>query len=826
MRSHAVQTSFLTGVIDPRAKARVDTESYNNALLEGENIVLSHLGGVRRRGGLGYLASLPGPLTKAVTGIVPTAPHGGSPYNALSSNSALLVTTTDTIGTTDPYVIVHYDANATLTVRFADVVDILTSGGTSTQFCIQYSTDNTTWVTMGAAFSAVDYQDRRTYRREGPATARYWRVAKIGGADLGSATVSISGFHLWIEDAEPPSGVRVFPWEVSTEERYAVVVTSHTASIFRDREFVQSVALPYESADIPALDASSDAETLVIVHEDYPPRFLLRESLDNIQTQEIEFTSVPEYDFGDALSPAETPCIQEITLTGTWTGGETFQLELDGARTGSIAYAGYGTAARQATTNANVVRALQKLYTVPSFTGVSAEAVSTSVIKVTFAGGSAKAYGVITLVPLGGAGTAAIIKTQEGVARSEPVWSSTRGYPRTVTWFGGRLFFGGTKSRQQTIFGSVVNDPLSLRPGEGLADEPVLVTLAGQQLNAVNGLFAGRSLEVFTTGAEFRFAKQAGDPVVPGDAPAYQTGNGGARIRPVSLDGSTLFVQRNRKSVRDFKFNYEQDAYDSLGVSSLAPHLLSDIDHLFVWQGSRVDEAGLCFVINGDGTVAVFNSRKEANVQAWVRWTTQGYFRAGTALLEDVYFVVERTLNGVQVNCFEYLSSDLYLDCSLRQAGASMTTVPGLAHLNGIECRVRADAFVLSNVTPVGGTAVIERESSDVEVGLGFSPRVTPMPFNTMQPSGSPNFMRRRRVVKAHAKVKDTLGLRINGRVIPDRAFDVDLFDAPAQPFSGNVAIEETSNWDDKFDKTVTFDQVDPLPFQILGVDVQLEGSE
>jgi hypothetical protein len=159
-------------------------------------------------------------------------------------------------------------------------------------------------------------------------------------------------------------------------------------------------------------------------------------------------------------------------------------------------------------------------------------------------------------------------------------------------------------------------------------------------------------------------------------------------------------------------------------------------------------------------------------------------------------------------------------------AAGSTDTVTGLDHLDGEECRVRADGFVLADVTPAAGTATLaEGAFNYAEVGLGFHVTLTPMPLNQMLPEGA-NFMRKRRVVKVRVRVYETLGLKINDRVIPDTAVDVDYFDAPAEPFTGIRTLEETTNWDQDQDKIVTFSQTDPLPLTILGIDVAMEGNE
>ena len=60
-----------------------------------------------------------------------------------------------------------------------------------------------------------------------------------------------------------------------------------------------------------------------------------------------------------------------------------------------------------------------------------------------------------------------------GVSRHEDAWSLTRGFPRTVTFFQGRLYFGDTRSLLQSLFGSVVNNILDFEILEGMDDEAI-----------------------------------------------------------------------------------------------------------------------------------------------------------------------------------------------------------------------------------------------------------------------------------------------------------------------------------------------------------------
>ncbi len=806
-------------------------------MLAGTNVVVHHLGGVQRRAGLKYIQELPGQLTLQIPDSA-TAPEGGTAANGHDDDDATSVITTTNISTIDPYVVVRYDLGSAIAISHADVRNLISTGSSSTEFRIQYSADDSAWVNFGDAFQLVD-NIARTFRRSAitsgefsTQSAQYWRVVKIGGTTMGTDTVSLSEFDLWI-DSGTVSNVRLFSFELTTDTRYLVAVTDRSASFFLNGVVPTNgtVPLPYESADIPDLDAAIGADALFFTHEDYPVRFVFDEFTgDDFQTAAFAFDTVPQFDFEDSGSPSAVSEIQAVVLDANWAQGDTFQLELDGARTALISYNGDATANERTTTAANIEREVQKLYTVPGFTGVTCARTGTRTYTVTFADASAKPYdGLMTAVIGTVVSTEAlsptITRSQTGVSRAEDVWSVTRGYPRTVTFFGGRLYFGGTRSKLQSLFGSTVNDINSFELLDQLDADPIFHTLDSQQLNAITGLYSGRTLEVFTSGSEHRYVRPQGVPITPADFPVSQTNYGAKRIRPVTVNGATIFVQRLGKSIRDFRFDFEEDAYNSLGLSSLAPNLINNVVDLSAWQGSSVDEINLVFSVNGDGTVAVLNLRREADVRAWTEWTTTGSFKAVATTVEEVFFAVQRTIGGTAKIFLEQTDDDMYVDAGVNVTSAATNNV---LHLTGETCRVRLNPQHLVLADQTGGTVTASESqfaASPIQVGLNFNPTVTPMPLASLTPQGS-NFLDKRRVRKARVKVRETLGLLLNGRPIPDRFSDIDNFDDnDPTPFSGNHSIEETSNWDETEDKLVTFSQVDPLPMQILSISIDMESA-
>jgi hypothetical protein len=834
-------------------QGRVDANAYISSMLTGTNCELVHLGGVQRRRGLVQKFICPNKLT-LLTGTY-TLPDGPSSVTGLGTNSQTnKFTTTTPPDTTDPWVLVHIDFGAAKNVLFADVLALTIAGGTSTEFCIQYSNDNSTWATLGSNLGQVDSTANYTYRRTAgityPATytsARYWRVAKIGGANL-TYEATFADFVLWGDSGIVSAGRQV-PFEVSTGEPYLLTMTDHSGIISSAGTIVDYIALPYASADLAGIDAQSSAESMMIVHENYAPQFAVRlssplatgvahQAYYNFQTFLAVFDAIPQVDYADSSSPTPTSDIQTLTFSSSWNPGDTFELTIQSDTTGPITYLGDN----QNTANA-IAKAVQALWVVNGFSGVSCTSNGSYGYTLTFANDSAGDIGNIAITSLSSSATASTSETQTGTSRQENVWSPTRGYPSTVTFFQGRMYMGGLRSQQESLVGSWVNDILNFSTDQGLDDQAIYTTLNGVALNAVTALFPGKSLCVFTTGGEFRFVNDNGQPIIPTSIPTNQTQYGTAHIKPVMIDGNILLVQRNLNSVRDFQFDYTQDQYNSLGISSFAPNLVYDVQDMAAWNGSVDEEINLVFICNGtnsstdsdalpNGTCAVYNTRKEASVQAWTVWETAGYFRNVASVVQDVFFLIQRTLNGVTVLSMEQAVGGTFTDCGTGTVTASnITSVSGLGWLNGVSCRVKADGVVLDTVTPSGGVVNFLQDGrtytvkSNYEIGINFNPTVTPMPLQTVRwPDGS-NLARKKRIVKVRIKVRNTAGLLYNGKILPTQTIDTFNFDSTPALYSGILRLEDSSNWDETEDKLMTFTQVDPLPFYIMYIDAQLAGE-
>ena len=397
------------------------------------------------------------------------------------------------------------------------------------------------------------------------------------------------------------------------------------------------------------------------------------------------------------------------------------------------------------------------------------------------------------------------------------VWSNAAGWPKSATFYQARLWFGGSTKRPQTLWGSKTNDFFNFDDGTSLDDEGIDLTLDTDQVNAITSVYAGRHLQIFTTGGEFSIKDI---PITPAKvAVRRETQFGSSKVPPKNIDGSVIFIDRTGKSIREFLFDYNEDAYTSGTVSLLASHLLNSPVDMDVSRGTANDDANYVYFINSDGTAAVFNSLRAQEVSGWTKWTTAGDIESVAVVVDDVYFVVKRTINGSVVRFIETLDPNTYTDANKTVTlGSPGTAVSGLTHLNGQESRIRADGEVRANLTPSSGAITLAETGTVVEVGLNYTTTIKTMPLN-MDFDDGPTLTRKKRIVKVIPNVYQSSGISVNGDRLIDRNFGLSL-NSPPTAYTGLKEMY-LLGWTDLAQVTIT--QTDPTPMTILGLAIEVE---
>jgi len=211
---------------------------------------------------------------------------------------------------------------------------------------------------------------------------------------------------------------------------------------------------------------------------------------------------------------------------------------------------------------------------------------------------------------------------------------STLGFPRTVTFFEQRLVFAGTTSFPQTIFASQSGLYTNFDVGTAAAADAFIYTIAANKVNVIRWLAPARDLIVGTAGGEFRVGKPTGEPLKPDNVNiTLQTTYGGNTTEAVQIGNVILFVQKQRKKIREFAYRFDDDAYSAPDMTILAEHVTGTGVYDIAWAQ---EPESIYWAVRDDGILLGMTYKREEDIIAWHRHILGGFvkhsFNAGTAL--------------------------------------------------------------------------------------------------------------------------------------------------------------------------------------------------
>ena len=571
-----------------------------------------------------------------------------------------------------------------------------------------------------------------------------------------------------------PSNGRLISFEFNTEQTYLLVLSDVQIDVYFQGVKEETLVAPWAATDINQVVWTQSADTLLLTHSDYPPQKLTRTasgwSLNEWTYFEDEGKRFqPYFKFEDSnvsITPSGTTGV--ITLTASASIFDELQ---------------EGTRLRVAGKEVEVT-----------------DVASPTVASVT----------TIEDLP----------NTDATIDWQEQAFSSYRGYPVSVAFHQDRLVIGGSRDLPNRLWFSKSGDLFNFNLGEGLDDESIEFAILSDQVNAIRGLFSGRHLQIFTSGAEWMVT---GDPLTPTSVQLNRQTRVGSvtdrYIPPVNVDGATLFVARNRQEIREFLYTDLEQAYQATDLALLSRHIIrSPVDQDFD-QTRR-----LLFLVREDGQFATLTVYRAEQVAAWTLHDTDGDVQSVSVVGETVYLLIER--NGAYM--IEEFDDTLFLDSSLNGESATATdTWSGLDHLEGRQVSILADGIVHSPLTVSSGSITLDSAAVNVQIGLPFTHKITPLPPSAVGAAGGGRSMR---LVEAIYRVENTQALRLDvGRGYDDaiiRQFGGDVLDDPPPSISGNVRVRAFGWQPDGEQSLWQIEQDTPLPFTLLSVTTELKVND
>ncbi len=584
-----------------------------------------------------------------------------------------------------------------------------------------------------------------------------------------------AGMYYFAEAAGPG---RLVPFEFNTEQTYLLAFSHQRIDIIDEAGGMVTLSAPWSSSQLAQLTWTQSADTLLLCHPDVGPRRLTRNA-------------------------------SEQWLLSHWT----FYGANQAARMPFYRFAPTGiTLTPSAVSGAVTVTASTGVFTADHL-GTRIELAANTQLSITHVASPTVVDGNILGDPLPD------IEAIEGWR--EQALSAVRGYPICAAFHQERLVIGGSRDLPNMLWFSKAGDIWNFDTGTGLDDEAITFPILSDQVNAIRGIFSGRHLQVFTSGAEWMVT---GSPLTPGTVSLNRQTRIGSmtdrQVPPVSIDGATVFAARNGHELREFLFTDVEQAYSAADLSLLARHLFNDpIDQCFDPRRRL-----LCAALK-DGALATLTLYRAQDVAAWTRHSTAGNVHSVCNVGDDTYLLVER--GGAW--SIEVLDDEVLLDSALTGSVAEATeSWSGLDHLEGKTVSIVADGAVQPSQTVSGGAITLDQPASSVAVGLPYTHIVEPLPPSAVSLQGDG---RAQRAVEVVFRLRETQALTVDLgsglKEVPLRRFGESADpDAPPPVVSGDWRVPAIGWRSDGAKPPWRIEQSTPLPFTLLSTTLEMKVND
>lgn len=624
-----------------------------------------------------------------------------------------------------------------------------------------------------------------------------------------------SGTQFVAEVKDSSKETRLIPFEFSTTQTYMLEFGNQYIRFYKDDGQILSggsayeISSPYLEAELFDIKYAQSADVMYICHPSHPVQKLSRTGHTSWTLADVDFTEGPFMDH-NVETTTLTPSHKDVGQTATVTASSTT-----------------GINSNQGFLSTDVGRLLH---------------ITDGHLKITSVTSTTVVVGTV-IVGLNETGS-----TTDFALGS---FSDTTGYPSCVTFFEQRLVFAATLSQPQTIFFSKSSDYENMDDGyhETVADDDAIVyTIASNQVNAIRFMTATRTLIIGTAGGEFAVSGGGTDnAITPTNILIKkQSNNGAANVDALAVGNATIFLQRAKRKLRELAYNFDVDGYIAPDLTILAEHIS---EGGFKQLSYQQEPNQVIWGVRNDGQLVGLTYQREQQVVAWHRHIFGGVFGSGNTVCESVatiptddseyqtWVINKRTINGSTKRYVEYIheydfdetddTSFNFLDSQLEYDGSAVTTISGLAHLEGQTVSVLADGSTHPDKTVSSGEITLDRSASKVKVGLSYTSLLQTMRIDAGSQNGTSQ-SKTKRIYEITARLYESIGIEIgpdlsNMERIPFRS-SANAMDSGINVFTGDKEIEFRGNYET--DGFIFVRQTQPLPLTILSLYPKLQTND
>lgn len=338
----------------------------------------------------------------------------------------------------------------------------------------------------------------------------------------------------------------------------------------------------------------------------------------------------------------------------------------------------------------------------------------------------------------------------------EAAWSDVRGWPDSLRKIDQRMFWSRGDEWWLTYAGdyfsfAIDDTPASSLSGRLASPDGSLVDI--QWAVPAGGVVAG------TADGEWQIrGSSSTDPLSDqSKIRALPDGSEGSAWHvPLMVDGGVLFIGSSRRRIHFTEIDRLTEKLNTVEPSVYAGHILKPGAEGFAYQR---DPHRTVWVRLANGTFGTLTWMPAEKVVGWQRQTFRNgivedvtAIRSADTTVHELWMIVRREIGGATRRYLEILQiffdaedpDDLratgawFVDSGLEYAGAPVTKLSGLDHLEGETVVVFADGGERKDrPTVAGGKITLTRPARHVVVGLPIVARAKTLPFEMMTQQGS-----------------------------------------------------------------------------------------
>lgn len=621
---------------------------------------------------------------------------------------------------------------------------------------------------------------------------------------------------------------RLIPFQFNAEQSYVLEFGNKYARVYRDGGLVLSggsayeFVTPYVSADLDQLVVTQEADVMYITHTGYAPRKLSRLADNN--------WSLTTPTFAPTMTAPGAPT---VTKPGDTSGETGYTPTVYRYRVSAIS-----DASGEESLPSGSGSVTNDLSIAGGRNRISWSAVAGAARYIVYKEDNG-VYGYI-------GGTEATQFDDENITADladtpqtgyNP-FTGAGNYPRCSTFIDQRLAFGSSLNNPQAVWlsqtGNYENFGYS-RPRK--ASDGFEFRIRARQVNVIRALLQVRGLMTLTSGAEWVITGGPDEYLTPDNIVIKNQGyRGAALVQPIVVGNTVLFAQDRGGVVRDFSYEFTEDAFVGKDLTILARHMFEGRE-IKAWAYAQAPFS-IVWVVLDDGSLCSLTYIKEHDVWAWTRHQTDGVFEDVTVIgegREDVpYFIVRRTIGGVQKRYIERLhdrsftsvEDAFFVDSGLSYSGAPVSNI-SLPHLAGKEIVALCDGNVVRGLTADAGTGAVTLPyaASTIHAGLAYEATLQTLDLDLGSVTGLGTVQARNKSIsEVSLRVEQTRGiwigpengLRDSDKLIEYKQRATEAWNEAIGAYTGDLAITPTWDWTDGGNLVIK--QFDPLPMTILAV--------